>query len=314
MKAAIIDEPGASIRVGDFPDPVPTTEESVMDVEAAGIHPVVRSLAAGRQYGSANLYPVVPGIDCVASGDDGASRYVGSIRPPWGTIAQQVAARRGPTVPDGVDSSVIAATLNPGMSSWVQLSRRLRQVDELGCVIVVGATGVAGGIAVQSALALGASRVVGIGRDQDGLARVGRLGAVPVSLDRGTEGLRDALNGASPSLVLDYVWNDAAEVVWDALRIQGMSDDQDDIDYVQLGTTGGNRAALLGDLLRSRRITVRGGGAGSTPVAEIVAELPTFIEHIAKGETAAAVRRFPLSRIDEAWEHRGPGRAVIVPD
>jgi hypothetical protein len=145
MKAAIIDEPGASIRVGDFPDPVPTTEESVMDVEAAGIHPVVRSLAAGRHYGSANLYPMVPGIDCVASGDDGASRYVGSIRPPWGTIAQQVAARRGPTVPDGVDSEVIAATLNPGMSSWVQLSRRLRQVDELGCVIVVGATGVAGG-------------------------------------------------------------------------------------------------------------------------------------------------------------------------
>lgn len=314
MRAAVVDQAGATPRAGDFPDPEPVEGEEVMDVLAAGIHPVVRALAAGTHYGSTPVYPMVPGVDGVGRGTDGTHRYVASIRAPWGTIAQRVAARPGLVTPSDADPAQIAATLNPGMSSWMPLVSRLNDVPELGCVVIVGATGVAGSIAVQSALALGASRVVGVGRDRDRLSRIGDLGAVPVPLDGGADALRSALGRSSPALVLDYAWGAAAETVWDALARQGMVDDDADILHVQLGTSSGARAALPGELLRSRRITVRGGGAGSTPVAEIFAQLPVFMERIASGEVAAPVREFSLSQIEQAWAYAGPERAVIVPD
>lgn len=84
MKAAIIDAPGAHVRAGDFPDPEPVQNETMMTVLAAGIHPVVRSLAGGAHYGSSTEYPLVPGIDGVAQGEDGVLRFTTAIRPPGG--------------------------------------------------------------------------------------------------------------------------------------------------------------------------------------------------------------------------------------
>lgn len=318
MRAAIIDAPGATAHAGEFDEPEPAEAESVMDVLAAAIHPIVRSTASGEHYGSEGRYPMVPGVDCVARGADGVARYAGFIRPPWGTLAERAAARMGLPLPHGADPVAIAGALNPGMSSWLPLIGRRRERTEdgegLGTVVVVGATGVAGRIAVQSALALGADRVVGLGRDAGRLAEVGRLGGIPVAIGDGTEALTRALDGSAPSLVLDYAWGPAAEILWDALERHGMEDDDADILHVQIGTTAGARAALPGSLLRSRRLTVRGSGAGSVPVADIVAELPAFMERIAAGDVVAPVRVFPLSRVDQAWAYSGPDRAVVVPD
>lgn len=217
-------------------------------------------------------------------------------------------------LPDSADPVLIAAALNPGMSSWMPLSTRLNEVPQLGTVVVVGATGVAGRIAVQSAFALGASRVIGIGRDLGRLGTVERLGAELVALEGGAGAMADSLAGTTPSLILDYAWGPAAEAVWDALGRQGMSDDDADIRHVQLGTTAGASAALPGDLLRSRRVIVRGSGAGATPVSEVLAQLPVFMEYIANGEIAAPVRTVPLSRVDDAWACTGPDRPVVIPD
>jgi len=173
---------------------------------------------------------------------------------------------------------------------------------------------VAGRIAVQSALALGARRVVGMGRDPDRLAQIGDMGSVPVPLAGGPDALQRALDDSTPSLVLDYAWGRAAESVWAALARRALNDDDADIMHVQLGTSAGPHAALPGDLLRSRRITVCGSGAGATSVAEILAQLPAFMDRIAAGEVTAPVRRFPLSRVSQAWTYTGPDRAVIVPD
>lgn len=316
MKAAIIDAPGAHIRVGDFPDPDPEPgpSETMMTVLAAGIHPVVHGLASGTHYGSSTEYPLVPGIDGVARDEDGVVRFTTAIRPPWGTIAERVAARPGLALPDGADPVLIAATLNPGMSSWMPLTARLTEVPRLGTVVVVGATGVAGRVAVQSAFALGATRVIGIGRDPDRLGVVESLGAVPVSLKGGAGAIADSLVGTTPSLMLDYAWGSAAEVVWDALGRQGMTDDDADILHVQLGTAAGTAAALPGELLRSRRLIVRGSGAGATPVSEVLAQLPVFMERIATGEIAATVRAFPLSCVVDAWSYTGLDRPVVIPD
>ncbi len=314
MKAAIIDGPGATAHVGDFVEPEPDGDETVLEVLAAGIHPIVRGMASGAHYGSEGIYPMVPGVDCVAVGTDGVPRYAGFTRAPWGTIAQRVAARMGLPLPEGADPVQIAATLNPGMSSWLPLVARAGEVERLGTVLVVGATGVAGRIAVQAALALGADRVIGLGRDRGRLAEVERLGGIPIPLDEGPDAAAEAIGEDTPSLVLDYAWGPAAELVWDALERRGLDDDTADILHLEVGTMAGSRAALPGSLLRSRRIAVRGSGIGSVPLADILAQLPVFMEKVAAGEIVAPVRVFPLSRVADAWAYRGPDRAVVVPD
>ena len=313
MKAAIIDAAGAAPHYDDFAEPEPAEGEQIMRVVGAGIHPVVRGMASGRHYGSEGTYPLVPGVDGVAIGDDGVARYTGFIRAPWGTMAGRVAARFGVPLPEGADPVAVAGGMNPGMSSWLPLTARTGEVDALGTVLVVGATGMAGRIAVQNALALGANRVVGVGRDPERLAEVGALGGVSVALADGPDAIARALDGTEPSIVLDFAWGEPAELVWQALSRRGLHDDTADIAYVQIGTMAGPTAALPGALLRSRNIVVRGAGAGSTPVAEIMKQLPGFMQRIADGEVVVPVRAFGLAQVADAWAYQGPERAVVVP-
>src|SRR5207253_2002409 len=74
------------------------------------------------------------------------------------------------------DVAAIAAGMNPAMSSWVGLRRRI--AFEAGQnVLVLGATGNAGRLAVQVARHLGASRVIAAGRDAERPALLPDLGA-----------------------------------------------------------------------------------------------------------------------------------------
>ncbi len=314
MRAASVENPGAVPHCRVYADPVPVEGESVMEVLAAGIHPIVRSLVDGTHYGSDGTYPRIPGVDGVARGADGVVRYAGNVRGPWGTIAERIASRMGLPVPDGADPALVAAVLNPGLSSWMPLVSRKRQIGSLGTVVIVAATGYAGRIAVQNALLLGAERVVGLGRDADRLSDVAAIGGTPVSLSDGSAGLASALDGASPSLIVDYAWGSAAELVWEALTGHGLDEDIADILHVELGGTAGPTATLPAALLRSRRIAISGGGAGSTPIADIMEQLPIYLQHVASGAIHAPIRRFPLARVDEAWTHTGPDRAVLVMD
>lgn len=314
MRAAIIDAPGAEPRLGDFPEPEAADGGTALTMLAAGIHQVVRRLAAGTHYGSGGAYPLIPGVDGVGRDAEGTPRYAAGVRSPWGTLAERAVARLAIPVPDGADPSRVAGAMNPGMSSWLPLTERAAGLDRLGTVLVVGATGVAGRLAVQNAFALGAERVVGLGRDAERLAEVARLGAVAVDLADGDAALQRALGDAVPSLVLDFVWGAAAELVWAALGRHGLGEDEADILHVEIGGTGGPSAALPAALLRSRRITIRGSGAGSGSVADVMAQLPVYLSKVAAGEVVAPIRVFPLSRLDEAWAYRGPDRAVVAID
>jgi len=74
MKAAVMDAPGQAPRFGDFAEPVVTAGRELAELVAAGIHPVTRSLAEGRHYGSTGGYPLIPGVDAVARTADGTLR------------------------------------------------------------------------------------------------------------------------------------------------------------------------------------------------------------------------------------------------
>ncbi len=93
-----------------------------------------------------------------------------------------------------------------------------------------------------------------------------------------------------------------------------MGEDTADIRHVQIGASGGATAALPSALLRSRRISVQGSGAGSSSLAEIMAALPPYMRRLAAGEVRVPIRTYPLRDVARAWADRGPDRVVVVPD
>ena len=223
-------------------------------------------------------------------------------------------------LPHGAQPEAVAAGVNPGMASWLPLKARQAETGSLGTVLVLGITGMSGFLAAQNARLLGAARVVGTGRSEPGLERAAAAGAHTLALtgDRDTDAgaLANLLDGDSPGLVLDFVWGPVAETAFRALARRGPGEDSADIKYVQIGALAGAEAAVPSSLLRSRKLTISGSGAGSVPAADIKAQIPLYIELIADGSVQVPFRTFPLSDISAAWTaSAGTGpRVVLVRD
>ncbi|PJJ70877.1 NADPH:quinone reductase-like Zn-dependent oxidoreductase [Diaminobutyricimonas aerilata] len=319
MRAAIFTAPDASPVCADFPEPTVPPGSEPLQLVGAGLHNVVRGLATGRHYGRGQMrYPLVPGIDAVARTSDGRLVYTGYARPPFGTMAERLFAPFQADVPAGADPLAIAAGMNPSLSGWMVLTARRRELGALGTVLVLGATGTSGSLAVQGALALGAERVIAAGRDQGTLEQLRGEGATTVSLahdgpDSLERALADVVSETAPGLVLDYLWGSVAEAAFAALGRSG-EDVEADTSYVQIGTLAGAKAALPADLLRSRRIRITGSGVGSVSHEEMLAEAPEVMARFADGTLHLPYTAFPLSRIGEAWAHTGRSRVVVVPD
>jgi NADPH:quinone reductase-like Zn-dependent oxidoreductase len=172
MKAAVVRSFDHLPRYEESPDPVATGDhEIVVEVLAAGLHPRVRSGARGTHYTSAGELPLVPGVDAVGRLPDGGLVYFVALDGPAGTMAERalVDTRRAIELPADVDSVAIAAAMNQGMSSWVGLRRRA-ELAPGESVLVLGATGNAGRMAVQIAKRLGAAEVIAAGRNPEVLA------------------------------------------------------------------------------------------------------------------------------------------------
>src|SRR3954471_16745887 len=190
----------------DLPDHV-DDDQAVVDVLAVGLHPRVRAGAAGRHYTSTGKLPMVPGVDGVGRRADGRAVYFVADDELVGPMATRtvIDTRRTVELPAGADVLRIAAAMNPAMSAWVALRRRV-PLQPVQSVLVLGATGNAGRMAVQVAKRLGAGRVVGAGRD------AARLATVPadevVALGDGPDALAAA--AAEVDIVIDYLWGKPA--------------------------------------------------------------------------------------------------------
>ena len=151
MFAAVVTRFGAAPEYTRFAEPQPHgPHELVVDVLAAGLHPRVRSQADGSHYTSSDALPLVPGIDGVGRTADGLLRYFVLPDTTLGSMAEHtvIDERRSVVLPDGTDPVAVAAGMNPAMSSWVALRRRVAFAPGQR-VLVLGATGNAGRLAVQ---------------------------------------------------------------------------------------------------------------------------------------------------------------------
>lgn len=321
MKAAIMRSAETTPEYGDFAEPTVDEGHVLVELVAAGIHPVVRSLATGRHYGSRATWPLIPGVDAVARTPGGELIYTGRMQPPYGTLAERMAAPASLRIPLPAEANAvqIAGGLNPGLSSWLPLKARVSEIGPLGTVLVLGVTGMAGSMAAQNAHILGATRVVGVGRNSASLERAVKAGARVVALmgDRKADALAlaESLEGAAPSIVLDFLWGTVAEMTFLALGRRGLDEDAANIAYTQIGSMAGPDATVPASLLRSRRLRITGSGAGSASMADVIAQIPIYMQLIADHRIEVPTQTFPLSSITDAWtaSTNSGRRAVVVP-
>src|SRR5580692_7037259 len=195
MHAAVVRAFDAPPTYTTFVDPVAEAGELPVTVTAAGLHPIVKSLANGTHYGSSGELPFIPGVDGVGRLEDGTRVLFGVARSPYGTFAERALAANWMCIPlpEGLDDATAAGIANPAMSSWVALTARAKFAAGES-VLILGATGVAGQLAVQIAKRLGARRVIAAGRNPLALGGLKYLGAdAVVSLDQEHDALVKAL-------------------------------------------------------------------------------------------------------------------------
>jgi NADPH:quinone reductase-like Zn-dependent oxidoreductase len=308
MKAAVVSAFGSPPRYQEFTVPVPAGDDEILvNVLAAGLHPRVRSQANGSHYTSTGELPLVPGVDGVGRGPDGQLRYFILPDTTMGSMAEQtvIDARRSVVLPDSTDPIAVAAAMNPAMSSWVALRQRTRfQAGQ--DVLVLGATGNAGRMAIQVARHLGAGQVIGAARDGGQLAGLLALGADAVVP------LEDCKAAADVDVVIDYLWGEPAVAAMTAI-LTSRADRGKPLTWIQIGAVAGATAAIPSAALRAARLDIVGSGQGSVSPREYLAELPALAEQITAGTFDVDASAVPLADVEQAWTAATKQRVVLVP-
>jgi NADPH:quinone reductase-like Zn-dependent oxidoreductase len=313
MQAAVItsfDHPPRYTHIGE---PVPEMPgEMLVDVLAAGLHHLTRGRASGAHYSSTGRPPLVAGVDGVGRGADGKLRYFVQAPRQMGTMADKtvIELQRSIELPDDSDPLAVAAAMNPAMASWLALRCRV-PFQAVQNVLILGATGSSGSMAVQIARHLGAVQVIAAGRDEQKFARLRELGATEtVTLDDERLGTL----ASEVDVVLDFVWGERAVRIMETV-IRQRKDRGAPFTWIHIGSMAGDVAPIPGALLRAANVEIVGSGHGSVSDRAILSELPALASEIARGTFRIDARAMPLSSVEHTWSvpaHTG-ARIVFVP-
>jgi|SRR5579862_583106 len=313
MRAAVVNEIGQPPRYQEFADPVPQDEEILVRVRAAGLHPIVKALARGEHYSSGREVPMVAGLDGVGTKPDGTRIFFGGPRRPWGTMAELCAVPAAMCIPlpDGIDDIQAAAIANPGMSAWLSITERA-QLAAGETVLILGATGVAGHLAIQIAKQEGAKRVIAAGRHVASLADED-VDAV-IALGQPEEALREQFLAESQKgidVIIDYLWGRPTELALEALAKGFNPSATRSTRLVEIGDSAGKTINLPGATLRSIDLKLMGSGFGSVSLAHIRAAIPRLFDMTAAGALRVDAEPVPLRDVESAWNRVEKGRRIV---
>ncbi len=314
MKAAIVTGTQApSYAAFEEPDAKPGT--ALVKVRAAALTNLDVLVAERRHYFSTDDEMFVVGKEAVAETQTGERLFFNatSMVAPFGSMAERALVRpeMGLPVPDGIPDALAAAIGNAGLAAWLPLSwrARLRQGET---VLILGATGTSGLIAVAAAKLLGAGRIVAAGRNPDALAKATALGAdAIVSLETADDlssEMREAANGPV-DVVLDYLNGSPAEA---ALKVMNVG-----ARMIQIGSLLAPGIQLHAQTARRNSLDVLGFAYYHAPIPEQARAYELLCEHALAGTIKIDMAALPLSAFGDAWQRQKAGsktRLVIVPD
>ena len=310
MKAAVVTSFDHPPRYEDFAEPeAPGPGEMLVEVLAVGLHRLTLGRAAGRHYSSTGAPPLVAGFDGVGRGPDGTLRYFVQSPERIGTLADKtvIETDRSIALPADANPVDVAAAMNPAMAAWLALRCRL-PFQQGQKILIIGATGSSGGMAVQIARYLGASQIIAAGRDENKLAKLRAMGATEIMQ---LDDARLAALANEVDVVLDFVWGDSAVRIMGELLRQRANRAQA-LSWIHVGSMGGEAAAIPGAYLRSAPFQIVGSGLGSVSGRETLAALPALVKEITNGTFRIDTKVMPLSELDQAWAEAAHSSARIV--
>jgi NADPH:quinone reductase-like Zn-dependent oxidoreductase len=295
--AAVLHEYDEAPRYEEFADPAPGDGQTLVEVSAAAIHHLDLLKASGTFYIEQPL-PSVVGTDGVGRLEDGRRVYFDSVTP-HGSMAERSLAVAGDPfdVPDELDDASAAALGSSGLAGWLALDWRA-DLKPGETVLVLGATGMVGSVAVQAARLLGAGRVVAAARASEKLDALRDRGAdavVALDGDDLTGRIRDAAGGGV-DVIIDSLWGEPAAAAMQAANRFGR--------HIQVGHLAGPELGLAAPAIRSLSLDVR-GFMGLHPDPAVRREAYRRLgEHVARGEIVIDLERIPLSDVAGAWERQ----------
>jgi NADPH:quinone reductase-like Zn-dependent oxidoreductase len=301
--------------VADFADPATTPGREILSVEAAALTRLDMIVASGKHYFKPPPGRFVVGREGVGRRADGSRVYfnVLSTVAPFGSMAEQTLVDPSLTfaVPDGIDSSVAAALGNAGLAAWLPLSWRAR-MRKGESVMILGATGISGLLAVASAKALGAGKIIAVGRNRDALEKAQNYGAdACVALEDGLDvaaAFKSAAGEDGVDIVLDYLAGPFAEAALGVLATGGR--------LVHIGTTVAPGFNASGGVLRKASIDILGFAYYHAPIDEQAAAYEQLCRCAIAGQLGIELEILPLSQLPQAWQQQAAGvsrRFVLEP-
>lgn len=292
-------------------------------MRAAALSQFSKSRSSGSHYSSSGTFPMVAGAEGVGRTAEGRRVYFVLPEAPFGALAEfsLVRASHCVEIPDALDDLSAAAIANPGMSAWAALVERAR-LPSGETVLVNGATGSAGRLAVQLAKHLGASKVIATGRNEAELNEILSIGAdrvIPFRLDPASDidgpkqyeqALRRELTGGI-DVVLDYLWGESAKTV--IVAIAKSVEDATPVRFIHVGGASlTEEIGLPGAALRSSAIQLMGSGIKSVAFSKLLGSIASVFEAAAPARLEIAKRVVPLSETGKNWNSPGKPRVVVA--
>lgn len=320
MKAAVINHFGAIPRYEDFVDPVPGDDELLVDVKALVLENFEKGVAAGEYYSSKSTYPRFPAIvgqRGIGMTPDGKLIGFGVMHPPFGSFAEKAAVKNFVSVPEGIDPAIAAAVPPSALTSYFPL-KYTAKLKKGETVLINGATGVSGRMAIQVAKLLGAGRIIGTGRNDASLRLLESLGAdTVIDLKQLDEMLLAAFekekreNGYD--VVIDFLWGHSAELLLQCFIPKDMRLPKKQIRYIPIGARAGAGAYITGEMLRTSGLEL--SGFGKVTSEDISAGSNQVWEWIKDNKLHMDIEKVPLADIEQAWVRNDLAgkRLVIIP-
>ena len=311
MKAAIVTEAEKTPIYDHFKEPIPTADEVRVTVSTAALSHIVKSRASGKHYSASGHFPFVVGIDGVGYLDDGRRVYFVLPRTPFGSMSEQTVVPMSQCVmlPDGLDDVTAAAIANPGMSAWAAFKERANLMAG-ETVLVNGATGSAGSLAVQIAKHMGAKKVIATGRNVEALTALDADVTIPLGATDDT--FEDALQEQfriGIDVVVDYLWGESAERI--IIAAAKAAPEGYPIRFVHIGSVSAQNISLPSAALRASAIVLMGSGIGSIPPDRFIKSIAELMQAPIVDGFTIATKAIPLSDVETVWNTGGTNPRIV---
>jgi len=321
MKAAVIEKLGDLPQYRDFTDPVVGNDDILIEVKASVLENFDKLTASGKHYASKQIFPHFPAIvghSGVGELPDGSLVTFGGVQPPYGTMAEKAVIPGRykiylKPVPKNIDPLVAAALPASALTSFFPLKWSAK-LEKGETVLINGATGVSGKLAIQVAKLLGATRIIGTGRDKEGLQKIRELGAdAVIDLKQTDEEIKEAFTkeaGKGYDIVLDFLWGRPTELLLKTLVPNTVGFATHRTRFVQIGQSAGENITLPAETLRTSGLELMGIGKLSPEL--IHGAVQQVWDWMQENKLTIEVEKLSLKDIADAWVRKTEGKRIVI--